>query len=89
MPTNLSCDWSTRFMKVILLGLSLVRTSLQYRCVVTGLQYKHTAVQQITSEVCVGSVKLYSSAQLCTKKYIPSVQDVYISTEYLYMNLYI
>ena len=28
MPKNLSCGWSTRFMKVILLGLSLVRTSL-------------------------------------------------------------
>ena len=31
MPKNLSCNWSTRFMKVILLGLSLVSTSLQYR----------------------------------------------------------
>ena len=43
--TNLSCDWSIRFMKVIL--LSLVRTSLQYRCTQNGLQYKCTAVQLI------------------------------------------
>ena len=34
-------------MKVILLGLSLVRTSLQYSCAETGLQYKRTAVQLI------------------------------------------
>ena len=27
VPNNLSCDWSARFMKVILLGLSLVRTT--------------------------------------------------------------
>ena len=47
MPKNLSCDWLTQFMKFILLGLSLVRTSLQYRCTETGLQYKHTAVQLI------------------------------------------
>ena len=26
MSKNLSCDWSTRFMKVTMLGLSLVRT---------------------------------------------------------------
>ena len=32
-------------MKVILLGLSLVRTSLLYSCAETGLQYKRTAVQ--------------------------------------------
>jgi hypothetical protein len=30
MPKSLSCDWSTRFMRVILLGLSLVGTNLQY-----------------------------------------------------------
>ena len=45
-----SCDWSTRFMRVILLGLSLVSTNLrvlQHRCTVTGLQYKCTAVQLI------------------------------------------
>ena len=29
MLRNQSCDWSTRFMKVILLGLSLVNTNLQ------------------------------------------------------------
>ena len=38
MPKNLSCDWSTRFMKVIVLGLSLVRIRLLYRCTETGLQ---------------------------------------------------
>ena len=38
-PTNLTCDWSMRFMKVILLGLSLVRISSTE----TGLQYKCTA----------------------------------------------
>ena len=27
MPKILSCDWSTRFMRVILLGLSLVGTN--------------------------------------------------------------
>jgi hypothetical protein len=42
-----------------------------------------------TTSVCLGSVKLYSSVQLCTQKYSPSVQDVYSSTVYLYMNLYI
>ena len=31
IPKNLSCDWSMRFMKVIFLGLSLVRTSLLYK----------------------------------------------------------
>ena len=49
-PRNMSCDWSTRFMRVILRGLSLVSTNLQvlkYRCTVTGLQYKHTSVQLI------------------------------------------
>ena len=44
MPKSKDCDWLTRFMQVILLGLSLVRTSLQYMCTETGLQYKHTAV---------------------------------------------
>ena len=47
---NQSCDWSTRFMKVILLGLSLVRTDLQvlqYRRTENGLQYECTAVQLI------------------------------------------
>ena len=29
MLRNQSCDWLTRFMKVILLGLSLVNTNLQ------------------------------------------------------------
>ena len=47
MPKNLSCDWSTRFMRVIFLGLSLDRTSWQYRRTETGLQYKRTAVQLI------------------------------------------
>ena len=42
-----------------------------------------------TTSVCLGSVKLYSSVQFCTHKYSPSVQDVYSSTVYLYMNLYI
>ena len=37
MPRNLSCDWLTRFMRVILLGLSLVGTNLQYRRTETGL----------------------------------------------------
>ena len=43
MLRNQSCDWSTRFMRVILLELSLVSTNLQvlkYTCTVTGLQYK-------------------------------------------------
>ena len=40
-------DWSTLFMQVTLLVLSLVRTSLQCRCAETGLQYKCTAVQLI------------------------------------------
>ena len=33
-PINLSCDWSTRFMKVFLPGLALVRIRhvMQYRC---------------------------------------------------------
>ena len=44
MSKNLSCDWSTRFMRVILLGLSLVGTNLQYRRTETGLQYQRTAV---------------------------------------------
>ena len=44
MPKNLSCDWSKQFMKVILIGLSLVR-SLQYRSSETGLQYKRTSEQ--------------------------------------------
>ena len=39
MPKNLRCDWSTRFMRVISLGLSLVGTNLQYRRTETGLQY--------------------------------------------------
>ena len=39
MPKDLGCDWSTRFMRVILLGLSLVGTNLQYRRTETGLQY--------------------------------------------------
>ena len=39
MPELSSCDWSIRFMKVILLELPLVRTRLQYRCTETGLQY--------------------------------------------------
>ena len=47
IPKNLSCDWSTWFMKMLLLGLSLVRTSLQYRCTETGLQDKRTSVQLI------------------------------------------
>ena len=40
-------------------------------------------------QVCVGSVKLYISVQLCTQKYSSSVQVEYSSTVYLYMNLYI
>ena len=47
MPKNLSCDWWTWFMKVSLLGLYLVRASLQYMCTETGLQYKGTAVHLI------------------------------------------
>ena len=77
--SNLSCDWSTRFMKVILLGLSLVRT--------IGSTTDPSIV--CAPQVCVGSVKLYSIVQLCTQKYSPSVQVVYSSTEYLYMNLFI
>ena len=48
--TYKSCYWSARFMKVILLELSLVITTLQvlqYRCIVSGLQYKYAAVQLI------------------------------------------
>jgi hypothetical protein len=52
MPKSKYCDWSTRFMKVILLGLSLVSTSLQYRRTETGLQHKLTAVQLIQAK-CV------------------------------------
>ena len=47
VPKKISCYWLTRFMKIILLGLSLVRTILQYGCTETGLQYKRTAVQLI------------------------------------------
>ena len=47
VPKHLSCDMTTWFMKVILLGLSLARTSLQYSCSETGLQYKCTAVRLI------------------------------------------
>ena len=70
--TNLSCDWLTRFMKVILLGLSLVRTSLQflqYMCTESGLQYKHTAVQLIQAKCVSTSVcgQLYRTLQLCTR----------------------
>jgi hypothetical protein len=39
-------------------------------------------------QVCVGNVKLYSSVRLCKQKYSSSVQVVYSSTVYLYMNLY-
>ena len=45
-----SCDWSTRFMRVILRDLSLVSTNLEvltYRCTVTGLQNKRTTLQLI------------------------------------------
>jgi hypothetical protein len=52
MPKSKDCDWPTRFMKVILLGLSLVSTSLQYRRTETGLKYKRTAVQLIKAK-CV------------------------------------
>jgi hypothetical protein len=44
-----SSDCSTRFMKVILLEISLVRTSLQFRCTETGLLYTCTVVQLIQS----------------------------------------
>ena len=78
------CNWSNRFMKVILLGLSLVSTSLQvlqYRCTVTVLQYKRTAVQLnpgivCATQVCVGSVKLYG----CTAVYKLCIVVQYICT---------
>ena len=75
MPNKLTSDWSTRFIRVILLGYSVVRTNLQYRCTESGLQYKRTTDSSIVCppQLCGGSVKLYSSVQLCTQKYIPSV----------------
>ena len=40
MPKNLSCDWLTRFMNVILLGLSLVEQIYRfYSMVVQRLDY--------------------------------------------------
>ena len=43
VPHFKACDWSTRFMRVISLGLSLVKPVLQYR-----LEY---------SRVCIGCVQ--------------------------------
>ena len=40
-----------------------------------------------TTSVCLGRVKLYSSVQMCTHNYSPSVQDVYSSKVYLYSTL--
>ena len=48
MPTHLSCDWSTLFMHVILLRLSLVRTSLQYS---TGVQRLDNSMYSTTTNV--------------------------------------
>ena len=48
-PKNLSCDWSTRFMRVIMLGLSLVGTNLQYRRMCTVV---YTKVESICTR-CV------------------------------------
>jgi hypothetical protein len=39
MTKNLSCDWSIQFMKVILLGISLVKSSLQ--CIGVQLKQKY------------------------------------------------
>ena len=80
---NLSCDWLTRFMKVILLGLSLVRTSLQYRCAETGLQYKRTAVQLIQAQCvqhkCVQIVSSLKVVYSCVQQYSKSVHEsIYI-----------
>ena len=62
-----------RFMKVILLGLSLVSTSLQYRRTETGLQYKCTAVQLIQAKcVHLKCVKVLSS---CTEVVYTEVQS--------------
>jgi hypothetical protein len=72
MPKNLSCDCSTRFMKVILLGLSLVSTSLQYWRSETGLQYKYSSTTDPSKVLCESIVKLYrscvhrSTVKLCT-----------------------
>ena len=76
MPKNLSCDWSTRFMKVILLGLSLVSTSLQYRRKETRLQYKCTAVQLIQA-MCVhlNCVKVLSTCTEVVYKEVQSITD--------------
>jgi hypothetical protein len=41
-----------------------------------------------TTSVCLGSLKSYSSVQLFTHKYSPSVQEVHSCTVYLYRNLY-
>ena len=71
MPKIRSCDWSTWFIKVILLGLSLLRTSWQYRHTETGLQ-KYTYISETdptivcVPQVCVWSVKMHSSLHQCT-----------------------
>jgi hypothetical protein len=76
MPKNLICDWSTQFMKVILLGLSLVSTSLQYSRTETGLQYKRTAVQLIQAKcVHLKCVKVVSS---CTAVVYAEVQSILV-----------
>ena len=89
-----SCDWSTRFMKVILLRLSLVSTNvqvLQYRCTFTGLQYKHTAVQLIQAQ-CVHHkcVQLVLSCTAGQSICISCVQQYNISVhESIYIKLYV
>ena len=56
----------------------------------TASMYSSTADPSImcAPKGCLGSVKMYSSAQLCTQKYSSYVQVVYSNTLYLYMNLY-
>jgi hypothetical protein len=72
MPKSKDCDLSTRFMRVILLGLSLVSTSLQYRRTETGLQYERTAVQLIQAK-CV-HIKCAKEVSSCTEVVYTEVQ---------------
>jgi hypothetical protein len=125
MHINQSCDWSTWFMRVIMLELPLVSSTLQvqkYRFIVTyncsehsvcttnvhsvcttNVHRQHQVVWQCTVVYKLCTVYLYinlyvlslmsefvcvsRSDELCTQKYIVSVQVVYSSTVSLHMNL--
>ena len=64
IPKNLSCDWSMRFMKVIFLGLSLVRTSLLYKdwttvicsCVCALCRQKYSSSVQVVYSTVYSTV---------------------------------